>query len=76
MPSLFKLLLVSQNSDKSKETFLLFTPLFYRMKEALFYKKLKDKTVQCLLCPRNCIIKNKESVFAGQEKTETANYFH
>lgn len=28
------------------------------MKEALFYKKLKNKTVQCILCPHNCIIKN------------------
>ncbi len=26
------------------------------MKEALFYKKLEDKKVQCLLCPRGCII--------------------
>jgi len=26
------------------------------MKEALFYKKLKDNKVQCLLCPRECII--------------------
>ena len=29
------------------------------MKEALYYKKLKDK-VQCQLCPRNCVIKDKE----------------
>ncbi|UZE93595.1 MAG: AmmeMemoRadiSam system radical SAM enzyme [Candidatus Pacearchaeota archaeon] len=27
------------------------------MKEALFYKKLKDKEVQCQLCPRFCVIK-------------------
>jgi len=27
------------------------------MKEALFYKKLKDKVVQCKLCPRICTIK-------------------
>jgi len=26
------------------------------MREALFYKKLKDKKVQCFLCPHNCII--------------------
>jgi len=25
--------------------------------EALFYKKLKNKTVQCNLCPHNCILK-------------------
>jgi pyruvate formate lyase activating enzyme len=28
------------------------------LKEALFYKQLDDKMVQCFLCPRNCIIKN------------------
>ncbi|MEA2038159.1 MAG: AmmeMemoRadiSam system radical SAM enzyme [Nanoarchaeota archaeon] len=27
------------------------------MKEALYYKKLKDKIVQCSLCPWNCVIK-------------------
>ena len=26
------------------------------VKEALYYNKLKDKKVQCLLCPQNCII--------------------
>lgn len=26
------------------------------MKEAMFYKKLENKQVQCVLCPRNCII--------------------
>ncbi|MBW2980262.1 AmmeMemoRadiSam system radical SAM enzyme [Candidatus Woesearchaeota archaeon] len=30
------------------------------MKEALFYKKLKDKAVQCQLCPHFCTIKPKE----------------
>ena len=28
------------------------------MKEALYYKKLKGKVVQCQLCPRNCVIKD------------------
>jgi len=27
------------------------------MKEALFYNKLKNKSVQCNLCPHNCVIK-------------------
>ncbi len=27
------------------------------MKEALYYKKLKDKIVNCNLCPTNCVIK-------------------
>lgn len=26
------------------------------MKEALYYKKLADKNVNCLLCPKNCVI--------------------
>lgn len=30
------------------------------MKEALYYKKLKDKIVQCQLCPRKCLIKDSE----------------
>jgi len=28
------------------------------MKEAMYYRKLKDKKVQCILCPRKCIILN------------------
>ncbi len=28
------------------------------MKEALFYKKIGNKTVQCNLCPRHCLIPN------------------
>src|SRR3989344_4456750 len=30
------------------------------MKEALYYKKLKDKIIQCILCPRYCVIKEDE----------------
>jgi len=30
------------------------------MKEALFYKKLKNKIVQCYLCPNFCVIKENE----------------
>ena len=29
------------------------------MKEAMFYKKLKDKKVKCVLCPKNCVISDK-----------------
>ncbi|MDP2788764.1 MAG: radical SAM protein, partial [bacterium] len=29
-----------------------------KFKEALFYQKLDNKAVQCLLCPRNCVIQN------------------
>ncbi len=30
------------------------------MKEALYYKKLKENKVQCLLCPHFCLIKNNQ----------------
>ncbi|MBU2523493.1 MAG: AmmeMemoRadiSam system radical SAM enzyme [Nanoarchaeota archaeon] len=30
------------------------------MKRALFYKKIKNKTLQCRLCPRFCILKENE----------------
>ncbi len=30
------------------------------MREALFYKKLKDGSVQCQLCPHFCVLKEKE----------------
>jgi pyruvate formate lyase activating enzyme len=31
---------------------------FINAKEAMFYEKLDDKTIQCHLCPRNCRLKN------------------
>ncbi len=33
------------------------------MKEALFYKKTENKTVECLLCPQFCKIKNNKTGF-------------
>ena len=35
------------------------------MKEALYYKKLNDDSVQCLLCPKLCKIKEGKSGFCG-----------
>jgi len=35
------------------------------MKEALYYKKLNDGSVQCLLCPKLCTIKKGKSGFCG-----------
>ncbi|MDD4894767.1 MAG: AmmeMemoRadiSam system radical SAM enzyme [Candidatus Omnitrophica bacterium] len=35
------------------------------MKEALFYQKLKNKVVQCKLCPRECIISSGKRGFCG-----------
>ena len=45
------------------QSFLYYKPLFLFMeelKEALFYKVLKENNVQCRLCPRFCVIKNGE----------------
>ncbi len=38
------------------------------MKEAMFYKKLNDDVVQCLLCNRYCVIKNDEYGNCGVRK--------
>jgi len=38
------------------------------MKEALFYKKLKENKVQCNLCPMNCTIENNKTGFCGVRK--------
>ncbi len=35
------------------------------LKEALFYKLLKNKDIQCQLCPRFCVIKNSERGSCG-----------
>lgn len=36
-----------------------------RLKEALFYQKLENKTVQCQLCPRRCVIPAGRRGFCG-----------
>jgi pyruvate formate lyase activating enzyme len=38
------------------------------MKEALFYEKLNNHTVQCHLCPHICVIKNNKSGICGVRK--------
>lgn len=38
------------------------------MKEALYYKKLKDNMVQCFLCPHNCVIKENNTGFCYVRK--------
>lgn len=35
------------------------------LKEASFYEKLENKIVQCVLCPRHCIIPDKKRGFCG-----------
>ncbi|MBU4283743.1 MAG: AmmeMemoRadiSam system radical SAM enzyme, partial [Nanoarchaeota archaeon] len=38
------------------------------MKEADYYKKLKDENVQCLLCPKKCVIKKDSYGFCNARK--------
>jgi len=40
------------------------------MKQALYYKKLKNKIVQCSVCPRNCIIKPNKFGFCKARKNQ------
>lgn len=45
------------------------------MKEALYYRKLEDKKVQCLLCPHQCIISpNKRGLCGVRENVEGILY--
>ena len=43
-------------------------------KEAMFYKKDKGTTVQCLLCPRECVIAMGKEAFVETEKTKGEHY--
>lgn len=38
------------------------------MKEALFYERIENKTVKCLLCPNNCVIKEGGTGFCNVRK--------
>lgn len=40
------------------------------LKEAMYYDKLKDKTVQCRLCPRQCVIPDKKRGFCGVRENQ------
>ena len=31
---------------------------FINLKEAMYYEKIDENTIQCRLCPRNCVLKN------------------
>lgn len=44
-------------------------------KEALFYKKLKNKTIQCQLCPHFCIIKNKARGRCGARENRNGTLY-
>jgi len=40
----------------------------FKLKEALFYEKLPNKKVRCLLCPRKCFISNNSTGFCRVRK--------
>ncbi len=45
------------------------------MKEAMFYKKLKEKKVQCNLCPHNCVIEEDSRGKCGVRKNENGKLY-
>ncbi len=45
------------------------------MKEALFYKKLDKKKIQCLLCPRECIIPEGKRGFCKVRENKNGKLF-
>ncbi|MEM2956027.1 MAG: AmmeMemoRadiSam system radical SAM enzyme [Candidatus Pacearchaeota archaeon] len=44
-------------------------------KEALFWKKLNDNNVQCQLCPRNCIIKERKRGNCGVRENQKGKLY-
>jgi pyruvate formate lyase activating enzyme len=45
------------------------------LKEALFYEKLENNTVQCHLCPRNCVIPDGRRGFCGVRENRGGTLF-
>lgn len=45
------------------------------MKEALFYKKLDQKKVQCFLCPHSCIITEGNKGLCGVRENKNGKFF-
>ncbi len=58
----------SGENMKTKDTITSATPKI--KKEAMFYQKLKDKKVQCLLCFRKCVISPNKIGFCRVRKNE------
>ena len=44
-------------------------------KEASWYKKLKNSTVQCALCPRRCVIKDNATGFCGVRQNKAGKLY-
>jgi pyruvate formate lyase activating enzyme len=43
--------------------------------EARYYKKLPDREIQCHLCPRNCILGDKERGYCGVRENREGTYY-
>ncbi len=54
---------------------LKFVPGYIKPAPALFYKKLKGKRVQCLLCPRECVVANGNKGFCRTRKNIDGDYY-
>jgi pyruvate formate lyase activating enzyme len=54
----------SQNQDDSQFTV-----------EAKFYQKLKDKKIKCKLCPRECIVGDRERGYCGVRENRAGTYY-
>lgn len=44
-------------------------------KEARYYKKLTDREIECLLCPRLCRLGDKERGYCGVRENENGTYY-
>jgi len=43
--------------------------------EASHYNKLKDKEIECLLCPRKCVVGNRERGYCGVRENQDGVYY-
>ena len=43
--------------------------------EALYYNKMKDKEIQCVLCPRKCLVGDRERGYCGARENQKGTYY-
>ncbi len=48
---------------------------FLNKKEAMFYEKIDETTIQCHLCPRNCTLPNKVRGFCRAREPENGKHY-
>ena len=46
-----------------------------RMKEAMFYKPLGGRRIQCLVCPKKCEVGDRERGFCGSKENRDGKYY-